>query len=51
MLEFEACIEALQEAEVSVEVNVLDGRPHGYGYTENWIPEYAKWLENVFANN
>lgn len=49
--EFEACIEALQEADVSVEVNVLDGRPHGYGYTENWIPEYADWLENIFANN
>ena len=49
--EFEACIEALQEADVSVEVNVLEGRPHGYGYTENWIPEYAKWLENVFVNN
>ena len=49
--EFEACIEALQEAGVPVEVDVLEGRPHGYGYTEGWIPAYAEWLENVFANN
>lgn len=49
--EFEACIEALQEAGVPVEVDVLEGRPHGYGYTEGWIPAYAEWLENVFTNN
>lgn len=49
--EFEACIEALQKADVAVEVNVLDGRPHGYGYTENWIPEYAEWLESILINN
>lgn len=49
--EFEECIEALQKADVPVEVNVLDGRPHGYGYTEDWIPAYAQWLENVFANS
>ena len=49
--EFEACIEALQEAGVPVEVDVLEGRPHGYGYTEGWIPAYAKWLENVFGSN
>ena len=49
--EFEACIEALQEAGVPVEVDVLEGRPHGYGYTEGWIPAYAQWLENVFGSN
>lgn len=49
--EFEECIEALQEADVPVEVNVLDGRSHGYGYTEGWIPAYAQWLGNVFADS
>lgn len=49
--EFEACMEALKEAGVSVESDVLEGRPHGYGYTEDWIPDYAKWLENIFEKN
>lgn len=49
--EFEECVDALQEAGAPVEVNVLDGRPHGYGYTEGWIPAYTEWLENIFANN
>lgn len=49
--EFEACIEALREADVPVEVDVLDGRPHGYGYTEGWIPAYADWLSNIFNGN
>lgn len=49
--EFEACIEALREAGVPVETDVLEGRPHGYGYTEGWIPAYAQWLGDVFANN
>lgn len=49
--EFEECVEALQEAGVPVEVNVLDGRPHGYGYTEGWIPAYTEWLENIFNTN
>lgn len=44
-------IEVLQEADVLVEVNVLDGRPYGYSYTEGWIPAYAQWLENIFANS
>ena len=46
--EFEECMEALKEAGVSVESDVLEGRPHGYGYTEDWIPDYAEWLERVF---
>ena len=49
--EFEECIEALKEAGVSVESDVLEGRPHGYGYTEDWIPDYAEWLERVFTKN
>lgn len=49
--EFEECIEALRQANVPVEVNVLDGRPHGYGYTEGWIPAYDEWLQNIFREN
>lgn len=49
--EFEECIEALRQADVPVEVNVLDRRPHGYGYTEGWTPAYAEWLEGVFNKN
>lgn len=46
--EFESCIEALEEAGVSVETNVLDGRPHGFGYREGWIPDYDRFLTEVF---
>lgn len=49
--QFELNIEALKAADVPVETNVLDGRPHGYGYTEGWIPAYSAWLENVFKSN
>lgn len=49
--EFEECVEALRKADVPVEVNVLDGRPHGYGYTEGWIPAYDAWLTEIFENN
>lgn len=49
--EFEKCIEALREAGVTVDVDVLDGRPHGYGYTEGWIPAYDEWLTHVLGNN
>lgn len=49
--EFEACIAALQEADVPVETDVLDDRHHGYGYREGWIPAYAEWLEAVFDDN
>lgn len=49
--EFEENIEALRQVGVPVEVNVLDGRPHGYGYTEGWIPAYSQWLEGVFRKN
>ena len=49
--EFEACISALQAAGVSVDVHVLDGRPHGFGYTDGWIPAFDEWLTNIFENN
>lgn len=46
-----ACVDALREAGVDVETDVLDGRPLGYGYREGWIPAYAQWLESVFGAN
>ena len=49
--EFEECVEALKEAGVPVEVDALEGRPHGYGYTEGWIPAYDAWLTGIFENN
>lgn len=49
--QFELNIKALKDADVPVESNILDGRPHGYGYTQGWIPAYDKWLSDVFANN
>jgi len=39
------------DAGVTVDVDVLDGRPHGYGYTEGWIPAYDEWLTHVFESN
>ena len=49
--QFGARVDALREAGVEVETNVLEGRPHGYGYREGWIPAYGDWLEEVFAAN
>lgn len=49
--EFEKCVEALDQADVPVTVNVLEGRPHGYGYREGWIPDYDEWLTGIFNNN
>lgn len=49
--EFEECIVALKKAGVAVQVNVLNDRPHGYGYQEGWIPDFDNWLSDVFENN
>lgn len=49
--QFEKCISALQDAGVSVESDVLQGMPHGYGYTGGWIPAYDEWLSEVFESN
>lgn len=49
--EFEKCVEALDQAGVPVTVNVLESRPHGYGYREGWIPDYDEWLTGIFNNN
>lgn len=49
--QFEACVDALRQAGVQVDTDVLQDRPHGYGYTEGWIPKYSQWLEKVFREN
>jgi len=49
--EFEECIEALEEANVSVESHVLEGMPHGFGAEGGWIDGYDQWLEKRFTEN
>lgn len=49
--QFELNIEALRKAYVPIEVNILEDTPHGYGYTQGWIPAYAEWLEEIFKSN
>jgi acetyl esterase/lipase len=46
--QFAACINALRQADVSVETHVLQGWPHGYGYRGDWIPVFDRWLANIF---
>ena len=48
--QFAACVNALQQAGVSVESNVLEGWPHGYGARGNWIPDFDRWLMKTFEN-
>jgi acetyl esterase/lipase len=48
--QFAACVNALRQAEVPVETNILEGAPHGYGYTRGWIPAFDNWLTNIFDN-
>ena len=47
--EFEECIQALEEAGVSVESHVLEGMPHGFGAEGGWIDGYDQWLGSIFA--
>lgn len=49
--QFEKCASALKDAGVPVTLDVLQDRPHGYGYTEGWIPAYAAWLSDIFETN
>lgn len=46
--QFAACVTALRQADVPVETLVLQGAPHGYGYTRGWIPVYDRWLTGIF---
>jgi len=49
--EFSACAKALQQAGVPVESNVLQGWPHGYGARGDWVPDFDRWLTNIFQND
>jgi acetyl esterase/lipase len=46
--QFAACVNALQQANTSVESLVLQGWPHGYGARGNWIPTFDRWLTEQF---
>lgn len=57
--EFEACAEALKQAELPVKSYVLQGLPHGFGagvgmYDKNneeavkWIADFDEWLTKIF---
>ena len=49
--EFEECIDALEEAGVSVESHVLEGMLHGFGVEGGWIDGYDQWLNKIFEEN
>ncbi|MCG6189967.1 alpha/beta hydrolase [Maribellus maritimus] len=50
--QFELCVAALQEANVSAESHVLRDWPHGFGAADGqWIIEFDKWLSQVITNN
>lgn len=42
--------DAVEAAGVRVERLELEGRPHGFGYTENWFDAFDNFLTAVFAN-
>lgn len=48
--EFEKCIVALKKADVSIEKNVLQNMPHGYGTGGHWISDFDQWLMNTFKH-
>lgn len=47
--QFLANADAAQEAGVAVERLQLDGMPHGFGASGDWIPAYDRWLTEVFS--
>jgi acetyl esterase/lipase len=47
--QFEACVNALQQAGVPVESHALQGLPHGFGAGDGqWILDFDKWLAGIF---
>lgn len=49
--QFLANADAAEQAGVEVERLQLDGFPHGFGASGDWIPAYDQWLSAVFAEN
>ena len=49
--QFLANADAAKQAGVEVERLQLDGFPHGFGASGDWIPAYDQWLRAVFAEN
>ena len=49
--QFLANADAAEEAGVEVERLQLDGMPHGFGASGDWISGYDQWLGAVFTKN
>lgn len=49
--QFLANADAAEEAGVEVERLQLDGMPHGFGASGDWISGYDQWLDAVFDEN
>ena len=49
--QFLANADAAKQAGVEVERLQLDGFPHAFGASGDWIPAYDQWLSAVFAKN
>jgi len=47
--QFLANADAAETAGVRVERLQLDGRPHGFGYREDWFDAYDSFLTDVFG--
>ena len=47
--QFLANADAAEAAGVSVERLQLDGMPHGFGARGGWIPDYDRFLTNIFS--
>lgn len=48
--QFLANADAVKAAGVRVERLQLDGRPHGFGYQEDWFDAYDSFLTDIFTN-
>lgn len=47
----EESVAALREAGVPTESHALQDMPHGFGISGNWIPDYDRWLTEIFVEN